>query len=133
MIWTGSTACPLHLHILTSDSSRGQWAQRAVAERRSSSSRRGAVKTIAQTVALGCLFSIIVLGVAIYLYSAYVAASGGWIAVLLTLALPVVAQIYWIAVSYLVAGVLFNTLLIACLAWLLVFLLGLAFAALAEN
>ena len=90
------------------------------------------MKNIARTIALACLISIVVLGLSIYLYSAYLAASGGWIAVLLTIALPVVAQIYWIAVAYMVTGVLFNTLLIACLAWAALFLLGIAFAALAD-
>jgi len=91
------------------------------------------MKKIAKTIALVCLISIVVLGISIYLYSAYIAASWGWIAVVLTIALPVVAQIYWIVVAYMVTGILFNSLLVACLASTALFLLGIAFAALADS
>jgi hypothetical protein len=92
------------------------------------------MRKIAQTIAVLCLIAIIVLGWMIYAYSIYIAAeSAGWIGALLTITLPVVAQIYWIAVTYLMTGVLLNSLLIACLFWVGLFLLGVTFAALADD
>jgi hypothetical protein len=91
------------------------------------------MKKIAQVGAVACLISIIVLGFAIYAYSIYLASFSGWIATVLTIALPLIAQIYWIAVDFAATGVLLNTLLVACLAWIALFLTGLTLAALAER
>ena len=92
------------------------------------------MRKIAQIIAVFCLIAIMLLGWMIYAYSIYIAAElAGWIGALLTLVLPVVAQIYWITVSYLMTGVLLNSLLIACLAWVVLFFLGITFAVLAES
>ena len=92
------------------------------------------MRKIAQTIAVLCLIATIALGWMIYAYSIYIAAaSTGWIGALLTIVLPVIAQIYWIAVAYLVTGVVLNILLIACLSWVALFLVGIAFASLADN
>ena len=92
------------------------------------------MRKIAQIIALFCLIAITLLGWMIYAYSIYIASElAGWMVAPLTLVLPVAAQIYWITVSYLVTGVLLNSLLVACLAWVVLFLLGIISAVLAKS
>ena len=60
------------------------------------------------------------LGAGIYLFTLYIAYLTGFVPMLLTLAFPVLGQIYWIIAIWTSTGVFLNLLTVLCIAWLVI-------------
>jgi hypothetical protein len=74
-----------------------------------------------------------VLSAGIYLLTLYIAYLTGFFQMLLTLAFPVVSQIYWIFRLWYETGTFFNLLTLLCIAWLVVMGLGFALVSTSEK
>lgn len=74
-----------------------------------------------------------VLAAGIYLLTLYIAYLTGFFQMLLTLALPGVAQVYWTFRFWYETGTFLNLLTILCIAWLVLMGLGFGLAAASER
>jgi hypothetical protein len=76
---------------------------------------------------------VCVLGVVIEVWALCIAYQSSWGAVLLTLVLPGLSQLYWIWAQWSATGILFSWFAILTFGWMVAFLLLLRFARIAGN
>ena len=67
-----------------------------------------------------CSIVTVVLFIVIYVLTVYIAYLDGLIQMLLTMALPFIAQLYWIYQIGHLTGTFLNTLTVLCLIWVVV-------------